>query len=242
MLKGFRDSKGSNPELNEKRILDAINRLVKKIKRISYKNIAKEAKCAHNFYLSHPHLKELVESKKAEYSRIFVSNHKRKPSNEIIIKPKEVINAINKLKRENKKITYKAIGSLINENYWNLKERPEIVKIIKPHLTTKAPVKKYFFDEADVLNAIKSIRNEELNISINEVCRKLNCNKIFFRNKPHLKEIILKAKNSTSGGMEYLNLFNSKAWSSLLSASSIDWISLYFSASFIENSIKRYLH
>ncbi|KKK49979.1 hypothetical protein LCGC14_3129620 [marine sediment metagenome] len=41
MLKGFRDSKGNNPELNEKRILDAINRLVKKRKRISYKNIAK---------------------------------------------------------------------------------------------------------------------------------------------------------------------------------------------------------
>ncbi len=72
MLKGFRDSKGSNPELNEKRILDAINRLVKKIKRISYKNIAKEAKCAHNFYLSHPHLKELVESLEISSSIRFV--------------------------------------------------------------------------------------------------------------------------------------------------------------------------
>ena len=31
-------------------------------------------------------------------------------------------------------------------------------------------------------------------VSINEVCRKLNCHKSFFRNKPHLREIILKAK------------------------------------------------
>jgi len=40
-------------------------------------------------------------------------------SNEINIKTKESINAINKLKRENKKITNKAIGTLINENFWN---------------------------------------------------------------------------------------------------------------------------
>ncbi len=194
MLKIFRDSKGNNPELNEKRILDAINRLVKKKKRISYENIAKEAKCAHNFYLSHPHLKELVESKKEEYSGIFVSNRKRKPSNAISIKPKEVINAINKLKRDNRKVTYKAIGTLINENFWNLKERPEILDIIKPHLTAKAPIKKYFFTDEDILGAIELIRNEGLRVSINEVCRKLNCHKSFFRNKAHLKEIILRAK------------------------------------------------
>jgi len=104
------------------------------------------------------------------------------------------MNAINKLKEQNKKITYKAIGTLIKENFWNLKERYEIVEIIKPHLTAKAPIKKYFFIEGDVINAIESIRNEGLKVSINEVCRKLNCHKSFFRNKPHLKEIILRAK------------------------------------------------
>ena len=98
------------------------------------------------------------------------------------------------MKRENEKITYKAIANLINENYWNLKEKPEIVSIIKPHLTSKPPIKKYFFNEEDILNVIELIRNERLKISINEVCRKLNCTKSFFRNKPHLKEIILTAK------------------------------------------------
>ncbi len=194
LLEKFRNSKGNNPELNEKRILEAIMRLVKKKKHISYENIAKEAKCAHNFYLSHPHLKRLVETKKKEFPEVFVSNRERKPSNEININPNKVINAINKLKRENKKITYKAIGTLINENFWNLKKRPEIVRIIKPYLTAKAPVKKYFFTEKDILSAIELIRNEQLQISINEICRKLNCHKSFFRNKPHLKKIILKAK------------------------------------------------
>lgn len=193
LLKKFRNSKGNNPEITNKRILEAIDQLIKKGIHISYKNIAKEARCAQNFYLSHPHLKKLVESIKKESPDIFTSHRKKKPSNEINIKPNEVINAINKLKRENKKITYKAIGILIKENYWNLKERPEIVSIIKPHLTSKAPTKKYFFNEEDILNIIELIRNERLKVSINEVCRKLNCSKSFFRNKPHLKKIILKA-------------------------------------------------
>ncbi len=199
LLEQFRNSKGNNPEITEKRILDAINQLIKKKKHISYKNIAKEAKCAHNFYLSHPHLRRLIESKKKEFPELFISDRKRKPSEEINIKPNEVINAIHKLKRENEKITCKAIANLINENYWNLKERPEIVDIIKPHLTSKARIKKYFFTEEDIINAIELIRNERLKVSINEVCRKLNCHKSFFRNKPYLKKIILRAKEEEQG-------------------------------------------
>ncbi len=77
MLKIFRNSKGDNPEITEKRILDAIDRLRKKKRPISIENIAKEAKCAHNFYLSHPHLRKLVESKRKEFKENVVSNRKR---------------------------------------------------------------------------------------------------------------------------------------------------------------------
>ena len=193
VLKEFRDSKGDNPVITKKRILDAINNLKKKNKSITYDKIAKEARCAHNFYLSHPHLKKMVDNEKAKYYKDFTARRNRTKSEKILINPENVVNAIIKLKKNNKKITYKAIASLIGENYWNLK-RPGIIELIKPHLTEKPREKKYFFNRVNILNTIESIRRKKLDVTINEVCRQLGCHKSFFRNHPALKNEILKAK------------------------------------------------
>ena len=139
---------GNNPEITVERIKSVINLLRKKGEKITYDNVAIEARCTNNFYLSHPHLRDIVDFEKTKVisnTELVVKRSKRKASKDINIKPQEVINAINYLKEENKKVTYKAISIIIKDDYWNLKERPEIVDIIKPHLTAKAPIKKYFF-------------------------------------------------------------------------------------------------
>ncbi|MFW9972939.1 MAG: TniQ family protein, partial [Candidatus Odinarchaeota archaeon] len=193
ILKKFRVSRGDNPVITKKRILDAINYLKKQNKSITYDKIAKEARCAHNFYLSHPHLKKLVDNEKAKYYNYYAQRRDRKKYDKIFINPDEVINAIIKLKKINKKITYKAIASLIGENYWNLK-KPGIIELIKPHLAERPRKKKYFYDNEDILSTIELIRKKKLEVSINEVCRQLKCHKSFFRNHPALKNVILKAK------------------------------------------------
>lgn len=192
ILEEYRNSKGNNPVITQKRIKSAIDQLILRNINLSYKNIAKEAKCTENFYLSHPDLKKYADDIR---NNIKNAIHKRtRKVYKVEVDLKDIIDAITKLQKESKKITYKSIGNLINEKAWNLQSKPEITRLIKPYLTNASPKKKYYFDEKDIKEILDKIKKLGLNISINEVCRQLNCHKTFFRNHPKLKHIILSEK------------------------------------------------
>ncbi|MHA1381543.1 MAG: hypothetical protein ACTSRG_24515 [Candidatus Helarchaeota archaeon] len=179
-------SKSNKPkksiEITKEIVENCIKDLLKNDKNITISRVCSKLGVSTAYFSNKPKLKLII-----------VKYKNKKLPQRVYIDPRLVKNAIKKLQTENQNITYKSIALLAGVDYWNLQKKPEITKIIKPYLIQKNK-KKYNFNSEDILKTISLIRKEGAEVSINEVCRQLNCHKSFFRNNPNLKNLILEAK------------------------------------------------
>lgn len=171
------------------------NKLSKSTSRIEVEHCIKDlsekgekitmAKIASRLGVSHPTI-----SKNPEFRSLVMEagNIKARPAR---VNSESIKKALKILNEKGEKITYKSIASIVGCKYWTIRESPELKKIVQPFFKKR---RTFTISKSQVKNTIRDIRKQGLKLSINEVCRQLECTKSYFRERPQLKKIIINAK------------------------------------------------